>query len=238
MGVSSGDWNNDGFLDLFLTNTGENQLLQNAGDGSFIDVTRSVQSMGLPTFEHMTFGASWLDIDNNGWLDIIVSSGPLHQGVGPETLEEQSDQVLWWSGERFFDRAAELGLDSTGAGRGVATGILNDDGFLDIVITNLGSPSHLYLATCTSSRALVIDLQGKGANTFAMGARVVVTTPTLQLTREVSSKSGWGGSIHPRVHFGLGTQPVESLTIYWPNGEIQQPQIDPWVDGRLHFTQP
>jgi hypothetical protein len=233
MGISVGDYDNDGFGDFFLSNTGRNQLLRNLGDGTFIDVTATVGGMLLEGPGHMTFGATWFDHGNDGLLDVFVASGPLHSGTSSPDQEEQADQLWINDGVGFVDMASVFGLAQRGDGRGVASGLMNDDGFLDLVLTNLGSPSHLYLAECTTSRALVLDLAGTNGNTFGIGARVVVETDQSTMVREVGSKSGWGGAQHPRAHFGLGDQKVVSVTIHWPSGSVQTVEVSPGIDGRI-----
>ena len=238
MGVSVGDWDNDGWFDIFLTNTGANQLLDNMGDGTFVDVTAVVGSMVLESGEHMTFGSAWFDYNNDGWLDLFISSGPLSDGNGPSGLDEQADIFLRGDGASFVDVAPDLGMDGRGAGRGVAVGMLNDDGFPDLVVNNLGSPALLYLPQCTEDRALVVDLSGHAPNTFGVGARVVVETDAGSLHREVMAKSGWGGAIHPRAHFGLGDRTVTGVTVFWPDGAVQQIAVAGDVDGRITVLAP
>ena len=238
MGVSSGDWNNDGLFDLFLTNTGANQLLVNEGNGSFVDVSLAVGDMLLPSQQHMTFGAAWFDYNNDGWQDVFVSSGPLHYGSSPAELEEQPDILLQSTGREFVNVATSLNLDRLGAGRGVAVGMLNDDGFLDIASANLGSPSFLYQANCTTARALVVELVGRPPNTYGVGARVIVETSEHTMHREITTKPGWAGAMHPRAHFGLGNGTVLNVTIYWPDGELQNIDVNPYIDGRIYVEQP
>jgi hypothetical protein len=237
MGASAGDWNNDGLFDLFLTNTGSNQLLQNAGNGTYVDMSQVTGGMELDSEKHMSFGSAWFDYDNDGWQDVFFSSGPLGNAQGQAHLAEQADQLLRNNGSHFQDVAPELGLDATGAGRGVSVGMLNDDGFLDIAVLNLGTPSFLYQAQCTAARALVVDLDGTPPNTFGMGARIVVETDNGTLHREVSSKPGWGGAMHPRAHFGLGDRRIQSVTVHWLNGEAQEVQVHPLMDGRIRVAQ-
>jgi len=238
MGVSAGDYDADGLQDLFLTNTGANQLLWNQGDGTFVDVTAAVGGLALESDDHMSFGAAWFDHENDGTLDLFFSSGPLSGGAPEAGLAEQADQLLVWEEGRLVDAAPSLGLDDRSAGRGVAAGRLDDDGFLDLVVSNLGSPSRLYRAQCTEARALVVDLVGSGANTWGIGARVVVHTDSGTFTREVTAKPGWGGAVTPRAHIGLGDRRVERVTVHWPDGAEQVVDVHPLVDGRVVVHQP
>jgi|GEM_PF-2981734 len=238
MGVSSGDWNNDGLFDFFTTNTGSNTMLQNAGNYTYIQMSAQTTGMVLPTEKHMTFGSVWIDYDNDGWQDLYMTSGPLGSDDGRMDLAHQADIFLKNNqGKELIDIAPELGLDAGDVGRGVTMGMLNDDGYPDIASLNLGNPSFLYQARCTTNRALVIDLEGKPPNTFGVGSRIVVETTQGKQHREVTTKPGWGGSMHPRVYFGLGKSRVKSVTVHWLGGDTQIVEVDPGVDGRIRVAQ-
>ena len=234
MGVSSGDFDHDGDFDLFLTNTASDQLLINDTNMEFIDVSRTAGDLALPTPLHMTFGSVWTDVDNDGWPDIFVSSGPLSGGPDP-TLDAQPDRLLMnTGGTRLTDRAAAVGVDSTGIGRGVTRALLDDDGYPELVVINLDGPSHVWHADCLENRALVVELRQSTANTRGVGARVSVAFDdgTTQV-QEISTRSGWGGAMEPRAWFGLGLQAAETLTVRWPDGVEQVLALPPEADGRV-----
>lgn len=234
MGVSPADYDNDGDQDLFLTNTDSDQLLRNEGELVFVDVSASVGSMELPTNRHMTFGSVWADLDNNGWLDLMVSAGPLAPGPEPG-LDDQPDRVLFnLEGAAFENRAAELGMDDRGAGRGVTRVLLDDDGYPELLVGNIGSPSRLWRTPCLANRALVIDLRQDGGNTRGIGAWVTVAfVDGTQQVQEISAKSGWAGAMEPRAWFGLGSKAVEAVTVRWPDGGTTEVAVAPDVDGRI-----
>jgi len=221
----------DGLLDLYLTQSGPSVLLRNLGEGLFVDATAVFGAGSVAEPNHMTFGGLLFDHDHDGWLDIAATAGPLHggeQGVDP-TLQEQPNVLLAGGPEGFEDIATRMGFGDLGAGRGVAAGFLNEDAFLDLVVTHLEAPSRIYLSVCTDAPALVVELEGRASPSFGEGARVEVHAGEVVLIREVSANPGWGAAMHPRAHFGLGDLSAERLVVYWPSGRTQEVALD--LDG-------
>ncbi len=239
MGVTEADFNLDGLPDFYLTNTGPSLLLLNLGDGSFANAAAAMGASTLTDVNAMTYGAAIFDHDNDGWLDILTATGPLRgENEMPPQPEEQPDVLLKGGPDGFTDISAEMGVDDVEAGRGVAVGLLDDDGMLEAVVTHLDAPSRLFRSDCTASRALVVDLVGHPPNTFGIGARVEVELSDRVLSRTITTNGGWGSSIHPRAHFGLGDEEVSSLMVTWPSGTTQQVDIDPWAEGRIEVEEP
>lgn len=237
MGVSSGDVDRDGDFDLFLTNTAADQLLRNEGDLTFVDVSRVAGDFALPTGRHMTFGSVWTDVDNDGWLDLFVSAGPLADRPDVE-LDAQPDRLLLnEAGTRLTNHAAALSIDSEGIGRGVTRARLDSDGYPELVVINLDGPSHIWHTQCLANRSLVVELRQDAENTRAIGAWVTVTFADGSLQRqEISAKPGWGGAMEPRAWFGLGEETAESVEVRWPDGETTRWGLPEDVDGRLVLT--
>jgi hypothetical protein len=152
--------------------------------------------------------------------------------------EEQPDVLLAGGPESFTDISALQGIDEVAAGRGVATGLLDDDGVLELAIAHVDGPTHLYRSDCTANRALVVDLQGQAPNTFGIGARLEVHTQQQRLVRTITANAGWGSTIHPRAHFGLGEQVTERLVVYWASGAVQEIDLSPRAEGRMTVTEP
>lgn len=146
MGVSVGDFNNDGFPDLFLSNYGANVLLQNAGDGSFRDVSKTA---GIQGGKECSVGASWLDYDNDGLLDIYVGNylnfDPEYKYYyapdgfpGPLAYDAQADRLYRNLGNGTFEDVTEqMGIvDIDGRAMGVGAADYDHDGFVDICVAN------------------------------------------------------------------------------------------------------
>ena len=239
MGASVADFDEDLLPDFYITNTGPSQLLLNLGDETYADAAVALGASTLTDPAAMTYGAAVYDFDNDGWQDILTASGPLHgdQPIASQPAE-QPDVLLRGSAEGFKDISAAQGVDDAAAGRGVAVGLLDDDGMLEAVVTHLDAPTRVFRSDCTANRALVVDLVGQAPNTFGVGARVELRLGERTLVRDITANAGWGSSIHPRAHFGLGREPVESLVVQWPSGIRQSVDVGRWVDGRVSVEEP
>jgi hypothetical protein len=155
MGVAAGDYDNDGNIDLYVTNFGQNVLYHNNGNGTFTDVTRAagVESSGWST------SAAFLDYDRDGLLDLAVVHyvefdtracfAPTGQRdyCGPKPFGRTVTQLFRNLGKgRFKDVTAEVGLNAVrGPGLGILTGDFNSDGWPDFVVANDGAANHLWL---------------------------------------------------------------------------------------------
>ena len=232
MGGSLGDLDGDGLMDAYLTNTGPSPLLQNLGDGSFVEVAASVGATTVPDPFWMSFGSIWFDRDNDGDQDLWVTTGPMWDGPGGAQVEHQPDRLLEWDGQGFEDRAPELGLDDEGAGRGLAFGLLDEDLSLDVVVNHRGSASQVWRADC-GGRALIVELSDEGPNPFGVGARLELQTQRGVQTRVIDTRAGWASSVHPRAHFGLGEEQILGLRVTWPDGEVQEVELPSRPNRRM-----
>lgn len=196
------------------------------------------------------WGAKFFDYDNDGFLDLYVANG-FFDGQGDylddllpalwDKGENPSDVRLWpplrgkgiagherhvlFHNEhgRTFTRTAETGADLTGDARAVLVGDFDNDGRLDLFITNQNDKSLLlHNVNPAGHHWLEIDLRGKPPNTRAIGARIYATTGRMMQMREVNAGNGFGGQSMTRQHFGLGDSPsVELLKLRWPDGQEQ-----------------
>ena len=154
MGVSVADYNNDGFSDLFLSNYGKNTLLENKGDGTFVD--RSKDS-GLEGGMECSVGATWLDYDNDGLLDLYVGNylnfDPDYKYYyapdgfpGPLAYDAQSDHLYRNRGDGSFeDVTEEMGIsDLDGRAMGVGSADYDHDGFMDICVANDHTVNYMW----------------------------------------------------------------------------------------------
>ena len=239
MGASAGDLNRDGLPDLYVTQSGPSVLLQNLGQGQFADTTAAYGAATLSDPSQMTFGSLVFDHDNDGWLDIAAVAGPMGgPGPTPGQPELQANVLLAGRAGGFEDVSSVLGFDDPAPGRAVAAGYLNDDPFLDVVVTHLDAPSRIYLSACTAARAVVVELRGLASAPSGEGARVELHTGETVLTQWISANPGWAAAMHPRAHFGVGEQEPERLVVYWPAGAVQEVPLE--VDGsvRVRLTEP
>jgi hypothetical protein len=242
MGVAAGDYDNDGRLDLYVTNFSDdsNTLYHNDGENNFTDVT--IQSgHGEVTIPFLGWGTSFLDFDNDGWKDLIAVNGHVYPTVdqyqwGTSYLQ----QVLLFRNRRdgAFERipaAPGSGLAMAMAARGLAVGDLDDDGRLDLVINNIDArPAILRNVTRSEGNHwLIVKLIGDVARRSpkdAVGAIVYLTAGGIRQRSDMISGGGYASQNDTRLHFGLGrAAKVDSLEVRWPGGTRERFSV-PAVD--------
>ena len=226
MGANLGDFDNDGYLDIVITNFQEqtNSLYHNAQDGFFTEVSfaRGVGEKSLP---YLAWGVDFVDFDNDGWLDLFVANGHLDSNIAKFDAVgtyAQPNQLFWNErGENFG--AFALTEPRVYSSRGAAFGDIDNDGDVDIVVSNMNAaPTVLRNDGGNARRWLRLRLVGTHCNRDAIGARATVVTGDLTQIREVKSGSGYLSQNEPHLHFGLGdAEKVDALTVRWPCGRIE-----------------
>ncbi len=234
MGSAIGDINNDGALDWFVTSTygnlprpwggTGNRLYVNGGDGVFFDGT---DQFGVRDGS-WGWGASFFDFDNDGYLDLAMTNGILYPcfDVG---WSYKRDQLRLWrnsGGESMVELAAELGFSDRGTGKGLLHLDYDNDGDLDVFITNNdGPPTLLRNNRGNMNNWLRVALRGHTSNRFGIGARIRLldASGALQQIREVSANSNYMSQNEITAHFGLRDQTiVASIEIHWPTSDCVQ----------------
>ena len=241
MGVDCGDFDNDGRLDFHVTSYQRQlaTLYRNLGDGMLEDVTL-ITGAGAGTLEHVTWGSSIVDLDNDGWRDIFIACGHLQDNV--ELHDDQStyharNLVLRNTGTgRFADvsRLAGDGLAVALSSRGAGFDDLDNDGRVDVVILNSRrEPTVLRNESPGGGRWLQVTLRGTRTNRDGVGARVIVQAGDLTLVDEVHSGRGYQSHFGTRLYFGLGARErVDRLEVRWIGGGIDVHEgiaADQWV---------
>ena len=226
MGATAGDYDGDGYLDIFKTNfsSDTNTLYRNLGDGTFADVT-SRAGLAVHT-RYVKWGAAFVDIDNDGWKDLFVAAGHVYPFVGQSGLGEEFRQprALYWNrGDgQFFDMSSSAGpgVAARHSSRGLAVGDLDNDGSEEIVIVNLFEPPTLLKNFGPRGNALLVRaLTASGRD--ALGARITVTAGQRKQIDEVRSGGYHISQGDFRVHFGLGTATQADISIRWPQGATE-----------------
>lgn len=236
MGSDVKDYDNDSWPDVFYNNL-MNQIhgLFRNGEGkgfSYVSPSAGIES-GSRGYSGWSCG--FIDYDNDGWKDIYSANGHVDD-VGENT--RQHDTLLRnLEGKRFADVSSTLGPDFRALGyhRGSAFGDLNNDGWLDIVVTGLNEKPRILLNSGMASRHWIgFALTGRRSNRDAIGAEVTVTTAAgRKLYNHVTASVGFMSSSDKRVHFGLGKEDaVREVEIHWPSGSTQR--IEKPETGRYH----
>jgi hypothetical protein len=227
MGVDAGDYDGDGLIDIIVTNFAHdtNTLYRNLGGGFFEDVSLR-SGLYARTFERMGWGVAFFDADRDGALDLFFANGHLFPQVGqyPELREtyRQKSQLLMNKDGAFRDLsdAAGEGLAVRKTSRGLAIGDLDNDGALDLVITNMDDfPTILQNRTRTTNHWAGFQLTKQGPNHFCVGAKVVIQTGDRKQIREIRSGGGYLSQNDLRVYFGLGSYSGKlDVEVFMPGG--------------------
>ncbi|MGH9374439.1 MAG: CRTAC1 family protein, partial [Vicinamibacterales bacterium] len=231
MGVAIGDYDHTGRSSIIVTNFSDeyNTLYRHDKKFLFTDVSYAsvTAKASLPL---VGWGVHFFDYDNDGWLDLLVVNGHVYPQVERAGLTTSYRQrtLLYRNNRRgtFTEVAAAAGaaLMEPAVSRGSATGDLDNDGDLDVVINNLdGAPTVLRNDGGNRHHFLVVDLEGSAGNRSAIGARVTVRAGDLVQTAERRSGGSYLSQNDPRLHFGLEARTEEvSVEVRWPNGTVQQ----------------
>ena len=231
MGVAVGDYNHSGRWSILVTNFSEeyNALYRHDQGLQFTDVSFASQTAraSLPL---VGWGTHFLDYDHDGWLDLLVVNGHVYPQVERAGLGARYAQrkLLYRNNQdgTFTETSSTAGpaLSEATVSRGSATGDLDNDGDLDVVINNLdGAPTVLRNDGGNRRNFLVVDLEGRTVNRSAVGA--VVTLSAGGLAQRAARRAGDSYLSHSdaRLHFGLGTRTiVDSVEVRWPNGAVQR----------------
>jgi len=225
MGVDFGDVNRDGWLDLFVTNfSGEtNTLYLNEKNGFLVDAT-SRTGLGHPSINLLGFGTKFVDLDLDGWLDIFVVNGHVIDNItlfNRDYQHAQEKQIFINQGnETFLDQTKTIGGDllEPTVGRGAAFGDIDNDGDIDIAISNNNGKANLLSNEGKPKGHWIgFQLEGKTCNREAIGSKLKITTDSGIQVAWVNPAGSYLASNDPRVLFGLGPdEMVTSLEIQWP----------------------
>lgn len=231
MGVDFADYNNDGWLDLVITNFyGEpHSLYLNQKNGTFLETTWP-SGIGEATTHYLGWGAGFVDFDNDGWKDLFFVHGHVYPEVEGHGLDERyAERNLVFRNEgdgRFRDVTPSAGPDLATArvGRGAAFGDYDNDGKVDVLVSSINDRLVLlHNETRTTNHWLNVRLLGKKSNRDGLGARISAHLGTTDLTHEVHGGGSYLSQSDYRAHFGLGrSRVVPLLEIRWPSGVVDR----------------
>jgi enediyne biosynthesis protein E4 len=230
MCISLGDYDNDGWLDLYISDFqgSSDHLWKNDGKGEFDEVSERV-GLTMPTRSVLSFGGGFFDYDNDGWLDIFIANGHVYPEIEqlfPDVHYKQINSLFHNDGHgKFTDVTKTSGdaFDTPHVGRGVAFADFDNDGFVDVVVANNNDPPLLLHNSGGNGNHFVsFKLVGTKSNRDAMGARLKLTAGGLTQIREIEGGGSYMSQSDLRAHFGLASAvKIDKLEISWPSGAKQ-----------------
>ena len=230
MGIDAGDYDRDGRIDVVITNLDfQMHSLFRALDRGLFTWSAIDSGLGYPTLPFVGFGVAFLDFDHDAQLDLAIANGHILDNApqfrAGATYRQRNLLFRNTTLRRFQEvgRDAGPGLALVKVSRGLAAGDIDNDGDLDLLVTNNGETADL-LRNDGGNRgnAILLRLAGAGANTSAVGARVRLTTAAGTQVREVRAGSSYLSQNDLRLHFGLGaaTQAAR-IDVLWPSGKTE-----------------
>ncbi len=242
MGVDAGDFDGDGDDDLFMTHlTREtNTLYVNDGLGLFEDRTL-MTGLGAPSLAYTGFGTAWLDVDNDGWLDLLVVNGAVQashrrlsagasdasaRAGAPPPLDQPNQLFRNRGNGRFEDVSGQAGPEfaRSEVSRGAAFGDIDNDGDVDVLVTNNDGPARLLVNEVgRRNRWLGLRLVGGPGRGDVTGARVgVFSDDGPPRWRRARADGSYASASDPRVLVGLGrAAAVRRVRVVWPSGRAE-----------------
>ncbi|MGY8768426.1 MAG: CRTAC1 family protein [Pirellulales bacterium] len=225
MGVTCSDYDNDGFIDLYVTNYQRelSALYRNLGNGVFADESQKTGA-GAAAFPHVKWGTTLADFDHDGDRDLFVACGHFMNNIRfiDDTTRVKVPNVYCENRNgKYVDVSlmAGKGMSVVASSKGAAFDDLDNDGDLDAVILNInGKPTILRNDLQTSRRSIQIILRGRKTNAAGIGAHVKVATSDGEQVAEMHAGSGYQSYSGSRLHFGLGDKRADRIEVKWIGG--------------------
>ena len=230
MGIDAGDYDADGRLDLVITNLDFEMHTVNRGlERGLFGYAATESGIGFPTLPFVGFGVAFLDFDNDAQLDLAIANGHILDNApqfrAGSTYRQRKLLFRNATLRRFVEvgRGAGPGFAAEGVGRGLAAGDIDNDGDLDLLVTNNGDNAEL-LRNDGGNRAnaLLVRLRGSGGNPEAIGARIRLTAGSRTQIRDVKAGSSYLSQNDLRAHFGLAAAGrADRIEVVWPSGRME-----------------
>jgi len=230
MGIAIGDYQHSGRPSLYVTNFADEYdvLFRNDGNLNFTDVSYK-SGVAVPSLPYVKWGTAFVDLDNDGWLDLITVTGHVYPQVDvlPSGARYREPKLLQMNQKdgTFCDAGTQAGpaLMETRVSRGLAVGDLFNDGNMDVVINDLDGPPMILRNRGIAGRHWVsFELAGTKSNRLAIGARLKLVAGGMTQSEETHSGGSYLSQHDLRVHFGLDkATKIDSLEIIWPSGKVE-----------------
>ena len=241
MSAAVGDYDNDGRLDLAVSNTGASYLYHNQGNGTFRNVA-SRAGVARPTTPEgataVTWGLSFMDLNNDGYLDLYETAGPngvpmgmmgMPMGVGNDPRQQPNALFIGNGHGTFTDVSHASGAGAAMNGRTVAFGDYDQDGFVDMFVANYGQRPILYHNDSglgyvdLNNHWLTVDVVGTQSNRDGVGAEISLWAHGLPVQlRQIQEGTSLGAGNAKDAHYGLGhATEADRIVVRWPSGAVQ-----------------
>jgi enediyne biosynthesis protein E4 len=229
MGVAVGDYDGDGFMDMFLPHfSDDTPILYHNQKGDFFDDSTNAAGLAVNT-KYVCWGVDFADFDNDGWLDILNVTGTVYpevEKVFPDYKFKTPRVVYRNLGNGSFEEVSEISGPAVlepHSSRGCAFGDFNNDGNIDVLVLNMSEPPSLLRNDNKSGHHwLNVKLVGTRSNRSAIGARLTVAAGERPQVREVLSGSSYISQSDLRQHLGLGAaRKADSIQVRWPSGHVE-----------------
>ena len=223
MGIATGDYDEDGDLDYYVTDISDNYFFEKK-EG--LSLEEKAYSLEVANDESTSWGTAFFDFDNDTYLDLFVSNGT----IGISDAESQEDKLFSGNDAVIFsDVSAIQGVNSAFRARGMSFGDYNNDGKMDLVVGVVwydipeleGSHNLVYRNTNKTGNWIKLKLEGRQSNCDGYGALIKMTSGGRIFIREQTGGGTYMSSNSKTIHFGLGNYTlVDKLEVHWPNGSI------------------
>lgn len=229
MCISLGDYDDDGWLDLYISDFqgSSDHLWHNDGKGNFDEVSDEAGITG-PTHNVLSFGGGFMDYDNDGLLDLFIANGHVYPEIeqaSPGTRYKQVNSLFHNEDHgKFVETGKETGVaDQTPhAARGVAFADFDNDGFVDVLVANNGDVPLLLHNGGNGNHFINLKLVGTRSNRDAVGARVHVVSGGISQIREIAGGGSYLSQSDLRANFGIGKATIaQTVEVKWPTGQTQ-----------------
>jgi enediyne biosynthesis protein E4 len=228
MGVDAADYDHSGHPSILITNFANQMvsLYHNEGNGLFVDEAPESE-VGRATLVTLGFGCFFFDYDNDGWPDIFVADGHIENGI--ESVQkrvkyaEPAHLFRNLGGGKFTEVTDQVGkvFAAPRVARGAAYADIDNDGFLDILLTTNGGPAYLFHNEGGANHSLRIKLEGTKSNRDGIGAVARVTAGNGKQSKMLRSGSSYLSQSELVLTFGLGSETkADSVEIDWPSGQV------------------
>jgi enediyne biosynthesis protein E4 len=229
MGIAVGDYDHTGRPSLYVTNFSDenDDLYHNDGDWNFSEDSYP-SGLALPSLPYVKWGTAFVDLDNDGWLDLLTVDGHVYPQVDslPSGARYREPAVLSMNQKNgsFCDASTQAGpaIMEKRVARGLAVGDLFNNGNMDAVIGDLdGSPMLLKNMGVPGRNWVSFELAGTKSNRLAIGARLTLKAGGMTQTAQIHSGGSYLSQNDLRAHFGLGSATkIDSLVVNWPSGHV------------------